>query len=248
MNGFLPPPLTHSLTLLLFATFSLSVSHCASDASSLCQQVIFRRRATTALCLQCISMGLSLIVLHSCTPPPPWGPRLLCSSPSSNEDHLSSLCLSPWHVIPRLCTSFHAGSVWGFKICLFCHVILFFSLTLSFYTSVWTCHARSCLHCWSLIALGLVMLLYLFSFFFLPSLKLPHSCSVSSEPTLDHQRVRLEAKSVFVWEWERDGFSPEVFLWKQLWGLLQVRITHLHLSQVAGPEHRIAEVFKSAYW
>lgn len=179
---------------------------------------------------------------------PPWGPRLLCFSPSSNEDHLSSLCLSPCLSVACNSSSLYLISHWFYLRFQNLFILSHYSLSLPRSFLLYVCVTVSC----SVLSLLLIPDRFrpLYASVFIPffSLKLPHSCLVSSEPAVDHQCVRLEAKSVFVWGWERDGFSPELFPWKRLWGLLQVRITRLHLSQVVGPEHRIVEVFLSAYW
>lgn len=73
-----------SLSLMLYISFSLPLplpmSHVMSDASSLCQQVMLRRRATTVLCLQCVSTGGGAEGVLFDRPPLVnsflWGPRL----------------------------------------------------------------------------------------------------------------------------------------------------------------------------
>lgn len=112
----------------------LSLSRSVCDASFLCQQVIFRWRATAALCLQCVSMGASFDrppLVHSS----PWGPRLLrCFfffhfflSSSSNEDHLSSSSRAPCLSVRDM--QFLALFFHWFHLFLFCRIVLSLSLS-----------------------------------------------------------------------------------------------------------------------
>lgn len=220
MNGFLCPSLSLSLSFIVCYLSSLALCLTVCLVPHLCVSRYNSDVEQQRRCVCGVSVGgPCLIVLHSYTVLPEDPDSSVFPFPLMRTifHPCAALLVCLWHVIPCLCTSFHTGSIWGLKICLFCHVTvspslslpltlslsLSHSLSISFYTSMWMCHALSSL----LLIPDRLKALYVSLFLFVPpSLKQPHGCLRSCEPS-SGSPVWVWRLNVFVCAGEKETAS-----------------------------------------